>query len=162
MRIFALIALLLATPALAQGPKQEPVGCDKFKWPIDKERALLVKATPVESGATMSQPAANVKLAADTARLPQPPTRQSKANTFGGYINAPAPPKAGVYRITLSKGGWIDVFQSGKEVKSSAFTGATGCDGIRKSVKFELAASPYVIEITGVATDTVSVAITAD
>ena len=77
MRIFALIALLLATPALAQGPKQEPVGCDKFKWPIDKERALLVKATPVESGATMSQPAANVKLAADTARLPQPPTRQS-------------------------------------------------------------------------------------
>jgi hypothetical protein len=162
MRLLFFIALLLATPALAQTPKQEPAGCDKFKWPIDKERALLAKATPAESGATMSQPAAKIKLAAGTLKLPQPPSRQSKANTFGGFINAPAPPKAGVYRITLSEGGWIDVFQSSKEVKSSAFTGATGCDGIRKSVKFDLAASPYVIEITGVATNTVSVAITAD
>jgi len=33
----ALIALLLATPAFAQ----EPVGCDKFKWPLDRERTML-------------------------------------------------------------------------------------------------------------------------
>ena len=30
-------ACAMAAPALAQ----EPVGCDKFKWPLDKERATL-------------------------------------------------------------------------------------------------------------------------
>lgn len=162
MRALALLALLLAAPALAQGPNQEPPGCDKFKWPIDKERALLASAAPVENGATLSKPSARLKLAgATTATLPHPPTRQSKAGTYSGFLNVP-PPKAGVYRVTLSAGGWIDVFQNGKEVKSGAFTGAPGCDGIRKSVKFSLAAAPYVIEITGVATDSVSVAVTAD
>ena len=40
------VALLIAAPALAQ----EPVGCDKFKWPLDKERALLAKAETTASG----------------------------------------------------------------------------------------------------------------
>lgn len=31
------LALLVATPALAA----EPGGCDKFKWPIERERAAL-------------------------------------------------------------------------------------------------------------------------
>jgi hypothetical protein len=159
MRYLALIALLLATPALAQGPA--PPGCDKFKWPIDKERALLASATPIENGATLSQQATTIRLSADTAKLPQPPTRQPKTGTYSGFLNVPAP-KAGTYRIALSAGGWIDVFQNGKEVKSGNFTGAPGCDGIRKSVKFDLAATPYVIEITGVETDSVSVAITSD
>ena len=36
--LFILFALCVsAAPALAQ----EPVGCDKFKWPLDKERATL-------------------------------------------------------------------------------------------------------------------------
>ena len=34
---FILLALLMAAPALAQ----EPIGCDKFKWPVDRERAPL-------------------------------------------------------------------------------------------------------------------------
>jgi hypothetical protein len=162
MRALVFIALLLAAPAFAQGPDSEPPGCDKFKWPIDKERALLAAAAPVENGATLSQPSARLKLAGATAaKLPHPPTRQSKAGTYSGFLTVPAP-NAGVYRITLSAGGWIDVFQNGHEVKSGAFTGAPGCDGIRKSVKFELGAAPYVIEITGVETDSVSVAVTAD
>jgi hypothetical protein len=32
-----LVACAMAGPCLAQ----EPVGCDKFKWPLDKERATL-------------------------------------------------------------------------------------------------------------------------
>ncbi len=34
--LFIAATLLAAAPALAQ----EPVGCDKFKWPLDHERAL--------------------------------------------------------------------------------------------------------------------------
>src|SRR5580692_12753953 len=43
--LIALAAAAIAGPCLAQEPKQEPkqepVGCDKFKWPLDKERATL-------------------------------------------------------------------------------------------------------------------------
>jgi hypothetical protein len=42
----ALVPLLLAAPAFAQ----EPAGCDKFKWPLDRERALLANPTVVASG----------------------------------------------------------------------------------------------------------------
>ena len=35
--IVALIGCAIAAPVLAQ----EPAGCDKFKWPIEKERSLL-------------------------------------------------------------------------------------------------------------------------
>ena len=39
VRFFSLVSVAYAMvlPALAQ----EPVGCDKFKWPLDKERATL-------------------------------------------------------------------------------------------------------------------------
>ena len=51
----ALIVLLLAAPAFAQ----EPVGCDKFKWPlVDRERAMLASPTAVASGSEVLQPLA--------------------------------------------------------------------------------------------------------
>jgi hypothetical protein len=71
-------------------------------------------------------------------------------------------PKPATYRITLSQGAWIDVFQDGHEVKSSAFSGATGCDGVRKSVKFELAAAPFIIEISGTTARVIAIAVTSD
>jgi hypothetical protein len=46
------ILVLAATRALAQAP----VGCDKFKWPLDHERALLANPSHLSSGAEMAQP----------------------------------------------------------------------------------------------------------
>ena len=42
----ALVQEALVQEALAQ----EPVGCDKFKWPLDKERATLTGSRPAETG----------------------------------------------------------------------------------------------------------------
>ncbi len=39
VRSSLLLIALLAAPAFAQ----EPTGCATLKWPLDKERALLVK-----------------------------------------------------------------------------------------------------------------------
>jgi hypothetical protein len=47
-------------------------------------------------------------------------------------------------------------------VKSGAFSGATGCEGIRKSVKFELAAAPFIIEISGVTARTIAIVVTPE
>jgi hypothetical protein len=163
--IVALIACSLATPCLAQ----EPVGCDKFKWPLDKERATLngTDLPKVASGDRVTWPipfAAIVALAPSAdAKLPMPPSREAKsADSFAGFIQAAAPAKAGTYKITSSLAGWIDVVQDGQAAKSVAFSGATGCEGIRKSVKFGLAAQPFTVEFSAVAANSIGLVISGD
>jgi hypothetical protein len=70
--------------------------------------------------------------------------------------------KAGTYKITLSSVGWIDVVQDGQRVRSTAATGATGCEGVRKSVKFDLAALPFTVQLSGIETKTIGLAISGD
>jgi hypothetical protein len=158
-------ACALAAPALAQ----EPVGCDKFKWPLDKERATLngTDLPKIVSGASVTFPipfgtiVALVPLA--DAKLPTPAERAPKStDTFAGFFQAPAPKQPGSYKITLSAEGWIDIEQSGNTVKSTAFSGALGCEGIRKSVKFDLAAAPFTVELSGVKADSIKIAISRD
>jgi hypothetical protein len=157
------IALLIAAPALAQ----EPVGCDKFKWPLDRERALLASPAQLASGAAMAQPlAAAVTLAlvplAD-AKLPVAPSRAPKSSdSHAGFVSVPAVPKAGTYRVTLSAPAWIDVIQNGQAVKSTAFSGASGCAGLAKSVKFELTAAPFTVELSGAPAHALSFVVTPD
>jgi hypothetical protein len=160
-----LVAILVAAPALAE----EPVGCNKFKWPLDKERATLngTDLPKVVSGSRVTFPIPFATIVAlvpfADAKLPASPERTPKSpDTFAGFFEAKAPPQAGGYKITISSEGWIDVTQSGNTVKSTAFSGALGCEGIRKSVKFDLAAAPFTVELSGVKADTIKIAISGD
>ena len=83
------------------------------------------------------------------AKLPTPPERAPKEGTFAGFASIKTAPKAGLYTISLSSGGWVDVVQDGHFLKPMAFSGATDCDGIRKTMKYELSASPFVLQISG-------------
>jgi hypothetical protein len=163
--LIILAACAMAAPAFAQ----EPVGCDKFKWPLDKERATLngTDLPKVVSGDRVTFPipfgtiVALVPLA--DAKLPTPPERAPKSpDTFAGYFQVPAPKQAGSYKITLSAEGWIDVEQAGQAAKSTAFSGAQGCEGIRKSVKFDLAASPFTVELSSVKADEIKIVVSKD
>jgi hypothetical protein len=164
---------MIAGPALAQDltkePTKEPVGCDKFKWPLDKERATLTGTDlpllrsgdhvtfPVPFGVIVAlKPFADAKLPMAPEVVPKSP------DSFAGYFQVPAPKKAGSYKITLSAEGWIDVAQSGQTAKSTAFSGAMGCEGIRKSVKFDLAAAPFTVELSSVKADEIKLAISGD
>ncbi len=158
----ALIALLLAAPAFAQ----EPVGCDKFKWPLDRERTMLANPTVVASGSDVLQPLAAMLVTlvpfAD-AHLPMAPERAPKSpDSHAGFVRVSALPKPGTYRVTLSEAAWIDVIQDGAALKAAAHSGATGCDGVRKSVKFELAAGPMIIELSGTTAHAVALVLTPD
>jgi hypothetical protein len=163
--LLIILGLCIATPALAQ----EPVGCDKFKWPLDKERATLTGSDlpKLASGSRVSWPipfATTVTLLpfAD-AKLPAAPERAPKSsNSFGGFIEVPAPAQSGTYKITLSSEGWIDVVQGGHSVKSLTATGATGCDGVRKSVKFGLAKTPFTVQLSGIEANSVGVVISRE
>jgi hypothetical protein len=162
---FVTVVYALVLPALAQ----EPVGCDKFRWSLDKERATLTGTDlpKVASGSEVKWPLPFATMVALVplvdAKLPIAPERSPKSqDTFGGSIQIGAPVKAGTYRITLSSAGWIDVVQDGHRVRSTAATGATGCEGVRKSVKFELAASPFTVQLTGIEANTIGLVISGE
>jgi hypothetical protein len=164
MRKFFFIAasLLAAAPAWAA---EEPSGCDKFKWNIDHERAALTAPDRVKlsSGSAMAGlPSTGMTLALTTpadAKLPTPPERTPKDGTFAGFTRLTAAPKAGIYTISLSAGAWIDVVQDGHFLKPKAFSGATDCDGIRKTMKYEVSASPFVLQVSGARENSLSIAI---
>ena len=159
---FVALTLLAAAPAIAA---EEPSGCDKFKWNIDHARAALTAPdrTKLNSGGELAAlPATAVTLAlvapAD-AKLPTPPERAPKDGTFAGFTRFTSAPKAGSYTISLSNGAWLDLVQDGHFLKPAAFSGATDCDGIRKTVKFDLSASPFVLQISGARENSLSIAI---
>ena len=51
--------------------------------------------------------------------------------------------KAGAWRPSH------DVVQDGHILKPKAFSGATDCDGIRKTMTYELSAAPFVLQVSG-------------
>ena len=164
MKTSLLVALLLlgVAPAFAA---EEPSGCDKFKWPVDRERAALtapVRAKLASGSEQAALPSSGVTLALvapQDAKLPSPPERAPKDGTFAGFASFRTAPKAGLYTISLSAGAWVDVVQDGHFLKPVAFSGATDCDGIRKTMKYELSAQPFVLQISGAKENSVSIAI---
>jgi hypothetical protein len=155
-------ALLGTAPAWAA---EEPSGCDKFKWPIEHERAALSAPDRVKlaSGAELARlPTTGMTLALlapAAAKLPMPPERAPKEGTFAGFARFEEAPKPGIYTVSLSAGAWIDVIQDGHALKPKGFSGATDCDGIRKTMKYEILASPFVVQVSGARENALSVAI---
>ena len=160
--LFVVLTLLSASPALAA---EEPSGCDKFKWAINRERAALTapdRANLASGSERAALPGSAVTLAlvapAD-AKLPSPPERAPKDGTFAGFVSFKTAAKAGVYTISLSAGAWVDVLQDGHFLKPKAVSGATDCEGIRKTMKYELSAQPFVLQVSGAKDNSVSIAI---
>ncbi|MGP8232752.1 MAG: hypothetical protein ACLQL2_08830 [Methylovirgula sp.] len=155
-----LIAALVAAPAVA-----EPTGCAHFKWPLDHEKALLAKPVAVASGGAASL-ATGENLTLDpqaTAKLPQAPSRPPKfPNSYAGFVTLAAPASAGTYRVTLTRGAWADVVQDGHLLKSVDHTGAVGCAGLAKSVKFDLTAAPFTVEISSSIAPSIALVVTPD
>src|ERR1700753_3637116 len=118
MRKLLLVALLAFAAAPVRAA-EEPSGCDKFKWPVDHERAVLtapdrVKLNSGSDVAAMPATGITLSLGAPTdAKLPSPPERAPKDGTMAGFATFKAAPKSGIYTISLSAGAWVDVLQDG-------------------------------------------------
>lgn len=159
--VVALIALF--GPAIAADD-----GCGKFAWPLARERAGFAAADKVSvaAGETMTalpagafvirlQPAAQASFA-------MPPERKPKIEQWhGGMLKFPALAKSGIYQITLSDDAWVDVIQNGRYARSVGSTGRGDCPGVRKSLRLDLDQSPFVLQVSGVAPDTITVVIGA-
>jgi hypothetical protein len=143
-------SLLWATQALAA----EPSGCDKFAWPLAAEQKLLGEAQRAPAGADLDRDAGKaveldlVPLA--EAKLPMAPERApQKGPALAGYLHFGKGAGTRLYKVSLSEGAWIDLVQDGHYLKATAFTGATDCPHIRKSVKFEIGPDPFALQLSG-------------
>jgi hypothetical protein len=63
--------------------------------------------------------------------------------------------------VTLSEEAWIDVVQDGRYARSVGSSRRSDCPGLRKSVRFQLGAAPFVLQLSGADSDSVAVAIGA-
>ena len=154
MRVAALaiFAILAAAPARAD--------CDHFKWSVARERALFA-GSPESLAATdgAAEPGKGYALAlAKDVKLPVAPERAPKPDRFAGVATLPKV-AAGLYQITLSQEAWIDVAENGGLVKSSNFSGQPDCPGVRKSVRFKLAAGAVTVEISNATADKILFAV---
>ncbi len=155
----ALLALVVASsPTRAE----EPVGCDKFKWPIVREQAALAaadKQSIAPESALAPGTAALVHLApVEQAHFALEPQRTPAAASNAAVLKFTAP-AAGVYTVSLSAGAWIDLIQDGAALKPLAFSGVRECPHIRKSLKFQLAPQEALIQISNVAEREISVVV---
>ncbi|MER9300570.1 hypothetical protein NKI38_29455 [Mesorhizobium sp. M0621] len=150
---------ILANSSLAMA---EDAGCEAFRWPVTREQALFAAASATPSGATLA-----VGAAADLALVPVekagfevPPERAPASGTFGAVATVEVPPE-GAIQISLSGEAWIDVIQDGNAVKSAGYSGVKTCPGIRKSVRFKLAAGPATVQFSGAKKADLKVAVLA-
>ena len=162
LTLAAAALIVLLSPAFADD------GCGKFAWPLAREQALFAAAdkASVNAGAVLAaipktafvvhlQPGAQAVFAMPPERRPQ------SERWFGGAIHFPALDKPGIYQVTLSEEAWIDVVQDNRYARSVGSTGRGDCPGLRKSVRLDLAAAPFVLQISGVASESVVVAVGA-
>jgi hypothetical protein len=158
--LLPLAAFFIAPPALAA----EPSGCDKFAWPLEKEQRLLGEARQAPLGAALDRAAgsaAKIELQPfEAAKLPYAVERKPRNSpSWAGFMQF-GEAAAGLYKISLSEGAWIDVVQDAHKLEPVAFTGATDCPHIRKSVKFELGPSSFTLQVSDAASASIAIVIT--
>ncbi len=160
----ALATVIVLCPSLAHAD------CTGFKWPLDTELGWLAAGgdlalatgdelpeVPAKAISLKLQPAKSVTMPVATGVKPQ----AVGADAFSGWFTIPAGVKPGLYQVSLSTNGWIDVAQSGALVPSKGFTGRQECKPIHKSVRYEIGPGPVTIQITGAPAETVRLTINA-
>ena len=159
-----LAATLIGPVAASAAP---PSGCDAFRWPIAEEQAALaapdIPKLDVGDALAYGEAASLQLVPFEKARLVLAPERAPKVSpSYAGAFTLDAPPAAGTYKVTLSGAGWIDVVQDGKFVKPTAFGDAKDCDGVAKSLKFPLAATPITLQLSGASDPEIAVIVTPE
>jgi hypothetical protein len=164
MRCLWLVGLALVAQLVPASATDD--GCEKFAWSLARERAWFAVSdkTSVTAGETLAaipKGAFIIKLQpASQASFALPPERKSRSDQwFGGIIRFPAVERPGIYQVTLSEEGWIDVIQDDRYARSIGSSGRSDCIGIRKSVRLEIDRKPFVLQLSGVASDKIVVAI---
>jgi hypothetical protein len=145
---------------------QDTSGCDQFAWPVSNAReqfASTGKQAVALGGSLDALPGRALALALaprETVQFPVAPGKSPKdPGSFGGFVTIKQIAAAGLYQFSLSDEGWIDVVQGGAALQPTAHSGRKDCAGLRKTLRYELAAGPVIIELSAVASDKIQIAV---
>lgn len=61
--------------------------------------------------------------------------------------------------MTLSDYAWVDGIQNDTYLKPTGSSGVRGCEGVRKSLKFDFTVSPAILQVSGVPKDEIRIAV---
>jgi len=75
------------------------------------------------------------------------PEKPGGSVAFGGMVSLTVD-RAGVYRVGLDSGAWIDVLKDGTALVSTAHAPGPACTGVRKTVDFALQPGRYVVQVS--------------
>jgi hypothetical protein len=163
MRLLFAAVLTLALPTLAT--TEEGSGCDKFAWSLSQELRLFAaanKPTIVSGAALTTLPNDAVILSlqpTDKVSFTLAPERPAKTDGFGAAIALPRLERSGIYQVTLSDDAWVDIVQDGRYARSVGSSGRRDCKRVRKSVRFELQALSFALQISGSSAERVTIAV---
>ncbi|SFV37768.1 hypothetical protein [Hyphomicrobium facile] len=171
MRKFGLLPVAVCTVVLTAASTAfaaETGGCDSFPWSVKTELQWMKasESEALKSGAKLPSPpekAIALSLQPMSAvSFPVAPTGRLKpeGDVYGGFVNFDGPSSApGLYQVTLQTGGWVDVVQDGKSLKPTAHSGKSDCDGVRKTLRFNLDPGPFTVEFSNIKKDSIKFAI---
>jgi len=144
--------------------------CDGFSWDVSHERALFASSPrQVSAGRdAASAPQIEVNRLYQLALAPLTevqlrlaPDRKPPADgTLAGILHLQVA-RAGLYRIALSEGDWIDVMSAGAVIASQDHVGRPGCSAPHKVVQFAMPAGVVLIQLSAAANATVRLTITS-
>jgi hypothetical protein len=137
------------------GSIEAAVACEQSAWPLSLERHLLRQA----HGAILYAPVSLENVpenglilrlqSSSAAEFILPPRQPSPAGDgFGGRMQFEAPVQPGVVQVTLSDEAWVDIVQDGRFVEPIASIAPTDCPGVARSIRFVLAARPFVLQVS--------------
>lgn len=143
---------------------QAETDCARAAWPLEAERARLeTSGLPVvESGGVLDPQGAAVLALRPrpVVAFAHPPERADAGpGGFAGVFTVRVP-RAGLWQVTLSGAAWVDVVSQDRLVPAAAFTGVHRCPGVRKSLRFDLAAGNATLQLSGAADERLRIAIT--
>jgi len=147
-------------------PAGHTPACAAFKWPIEQDRAAFERSDigKVNSGASgivwaEQVVAVTLRPAKDVTFAAAPPEKKNPPDSFAGTVGFSPPAAAGAYQVTISNHSWVDLVQQDAALEAVDHSGAKGCDGVRKSIRFDVGAGPVTLQITGSPDEVVKVSI---
>lgn len=150
MRIFAVLAFVLASPVMAQ-TCPAPAGWDApTKHLAARAPEMKFALATGTSNQLELRGAKDVKFAVASDRKP-------KANTSAGLAGLDVT-KAGKLDVILSNGTYVDLVRDGKILKSVSHASLASCPGFRKQVTFDVTPGRYVVQLTDAPERTVRMA----
>jgi hypothetical protein len=133
----------------------EGAGCSQFKWDVSHELQVMKQTATPRTAATKpggKAPLLKIDELYELKLSPQsgvtysaPPAKPAKDDFAQGGLVRFHTGQAGLYRVSLASGHWIDVVDGAQLVKSKDFSGSHTCPRPHKIVEFELPANKELI-----------------